>query len=141
MALDHVRVGHEWPPRRVQRQRTRGWRLLEGTTYVGRPGRWGNPFPAGDPSPFSPQEAVRMYRELVEHGETWWTDLVGTRYEFRQRFTRGCAYARRGGLVVPTVAEVRQELAGRDLACWCPLDAPCHADVLLALANPTEAAR
>ncbi|MBB4212022.1 uncharacterized protein DUF4326 [Rhodothalassium salexigens DSM 2132] len=27
------------------------------------------------------------------------------------------------------------ELRGRDLACWCPLDQPCHADVLLALAN------
>jgi Domain of unknown function (DUF4326) len=28
------------------------------------------------------------------------------------------------------------ELAGRDLACWCPLNQPCHADVLLELANP-----
>lgn len=26
-------------------------------------------------------------------------------------------------------------LRGRNLACWCPLDQPCHADVLLALAN------
>ncbi|HEY9371501.1 DUF4326 domain-containing protein [Streptomyces sp.] len=28
-----------------------------------------------------------------------------------------------------------RELAGRDLACWCPLDQPCHADVLLEIAN------
>jgi hypothetical protein len=34
-----------------------------------------------------------------------------------------------------TVDEVRRELRGRDLACYCPLDGPCHADVLLALAN------
>jgi hypothetical protein len=27
-------------------------------------------------------------------------------------------------------------LRGKDLACWCPLDQPCHADVLLELANP-----
>ena len=27
------------------------------------------------------------------------------------------------------------ELRGHDLACWCPLDGPCHADVLLELAN------
>ena len=27
------------------------------------------------------------------------------------------------------------ELRGKDLACWCPLDQPCHADVLLELAN------
>ena len=26
-------------------------------------------------------------------------------------------------------------LKGRDLACWCPLDQPCHADVLLEIAN------
>jgi hypothetical protein len=35
----------------------------------------------------------------------------------------------------PTIAQVRFELRGRDLACWCPLDQPCHADVLLELAN------
>lgn len=29
-----------------------------------------------------------------------------------------------------------KELTGKDLACWCPLDQPCHADVLLRLANP-----
>lgn len=28
-------------------------------------------------------------------------------------------------------AEAALELAGRDLACWCPLDQPCHADELL----------
>jgi hypothetical protein len=33
-------------------------------------------------------------------------------------------------------AALRRDLAGRDLACWCPLDRPCHADVLLELANP-----
>lgn len=31
------------------------------------------------------------------------------------------------------------ELHGKDLACWCPLEQPCHADVLLALANPEMA--
>lgn len=30
------------------------------------------------------------------------------------------------------------ELRGKDLACWCPLDQPCHADVLLAIANVAE---
>ena len=34
-----------------------------------------------------------------------------------------------------TVDDVRQELRGRDLACYCPLNEPCHADVLLAIAN------
>jgi Domain of unknown function (DUF4326) len=33
-------------------------------------------------------------------------------------------------------SEVRLELGGHDLACWCPLDGPCHADVLLTVARP-----
>ena len=33
------------------------------------------------------------------------------------------------------VDDVKRELRGRDLACYCPLDEPCHADVLLAVAN------
>ena len=32
-------------------------------------------------------------------------------------------------------AEARRLLRGHDLACWCPLDQPCHADVLLEVAN------
>jgi Domain of unknown function (DUF4326) len=31
-----------------------------------------------------------------------------------------------------------KELRGKNLACWCPLDHPCHADVLLELANADE---
>lgn len=35
----------------------------------------------------------------------------------------------------PTLGEIKRELRGKDLACWCPLGQPCHADVLLELAN------
>ena len=31
------------------------------------------------------------------------------------------------------------ELRGKDLMCWCPLSEPCHADVLLELANAPDA--
>lgn len=34
-----------------------------------------------------------------------------------------------------TIEDVKHELRGRDLACYCPLDEPCHADVLLSIAN------
>lgn len=33
------------------------------------------------------------------------------------------------------LAELRDELAGHDLMCWCRLDQPCHADILLQIAN------
>jgi len=36
----------------------------------------------------------------------------------------------------PEIAEhAREELRGKDLCCWCPLGQPCHADVLLEVAN------
>ena len=35
----------------------------------------------------------------------------------------------------PTTREIRKELRGKNLACFCPLDQPCHADVLLKIAN------
>lgn len=41
----------------------------------------------------------------------------------------------RGRFCDVTVDDIRSELVGRDLACWCPLDQPCHADVLIELAN------
>ena len=39
------------------------------------------------------------------------------------------------GRLTVTVDDVKRELRGRDLACYCPLDEACHADVLLAIAN------
>jgi Domain of unknown function (DUF4326) len=36
----------------------------------------------------------------------------------------------------PWESQIRDLLGGRDLVCWCPLDQPCHADILLTLANP-----
>ena len=106
-------------PRRIQRQRTKGWRMPEGAVYVGRGTKWGNPFRVGTVGPDDcmvcrdAAEAVLKYRsELTTFGDS-------------VNFT-GC-----------TPTEIREELRGKDLACWCPLDQPCHADVLLELANST----
>lgn len=40
-----------------------------------------------------------------------------------------------GSVEPPSLDRVRHALAGRNLACWCALDGPCHADLLLAIAN------
>lgn len=108
-------------PKRIQRKRTKGWRMPEGAVYVGRGSRWGNPWKVGstawtvlpggliDKTPHPPltrEQAVESYRNSEE---AWASDLRGEDW-----------YA---------------PLRGRDLACWCPLDHPCHADVLLELAN------
>lgn len=127
-------------PVRLQRRRTKGYRLPPNAVYVGRPSLWGNPFRVGSPDPFdnafSAAEAVRLFRALIAADR-----------RFRDF----------------------EPLRGHDLACWCPLPcgepvalygvaygdlydpcakpkghegghdpsvAPwCHADVLLELAN------
>lgn len=96
-------------PIRIQRKRTKGWRMPEGAVYVGRPSRWGNPWtvghrnPWGDPQLIDAATAVELFRYGIDHP-----------------FGRQVA---------------REALRGRDLACWCPLDQACHGDVLLELAN------
>lgn len=100
-------------PIRIQRQRTRGWRMPENTVYVGRPTRFGNPFrPLFYSDPQRVLEAVIRYRAWLS-----------------------------GDLEAPHSAQSRPHpdwiagLRGKNLACWCRLDQSCHADVLLELAN------
>lgn len=122
-------------PKRIQRKRTKGWRMPEDAVYVGRPSKWGNPIDLSDvgaqyPSLNVVQVAtlvVRDFRVLAERGRLGFPNW---------RFLGG----RRGPVVewaytYPPLDEIRDELAGRNLACWCPIDEPCHADVLLELAN------
>jgi hypothetical protein len=90
-------------PQRIQRKRTKGWKMPPNTVSVTRPGQWGNPFKV---SPGHDAAAcVREFRAYV----------IG-------RIEAGTGY--------PLAA-----LRGKNLACFCPLDQPCHADVLLELAN------
>lgn len=94
-------------PRRVQRRRTRGWRMPVGAVYVGRGSQWGNPYTIAE---FGRDEALSKYRAhlaIVQNCTPW----------------------------------VFKELRGKDLACWCALvdkdgnPVPCHADILLEMAN------
>ena len=85
-------------PDRIQRKRTKDWKMPVNAIYVGRPTRWGNPFADQDNA-----ELVRLFRD-------------------------NC-------LTPEFICSDRSELKGKVLACWCPLDQPCHADVLLKIAN------
>ena len=120
-------------PQRIQRQRTKGWRKPSGAVYVGRGSKWGNPYRVADGTVGTPRAAVWRYRDLISM-----CDRLGTPY--RLGFTRG----HEGIWTRDIIATIRAELAGRDLMCWCPLTdssgqrMPCHADVLLELANRGE---
>lgn len=105
-------------PTRVQRTRPRvkgAKGMPPGAVYVGRPGKWGNPFPAYDSTTKERALATLLFANLLASRDT---------HPFPEHV-----------MPYPSDEEIRSELAGRDLACWCPLGDPCHADVLLAVAN------
>lgn len=110
-------------PIRIQRARTPRWRLPENTVCVGRPSRWGNPFvivPAKD------MWAVQYRGTTLVRWDTKELAAADAVDRFRLQATRE---------IPGFVESAKAELAGKNLACWCPLTAPCHADVLLELAN------
>ena len=116
-------------PYRIQRQRTKGCRMAENTVYVGQGTKWRNPW------------------EVTPHedGRATVTDPIScTAFESVPAAAAHAVSSFRWQLLNHpnvlgfTETEARAELAGKNLACSCPLDQPCHADVLLEIANREE---
>ena len=98
-------------PHRVQLKRTKGWRMPENTVKVDRTTCWGNPFVVGQEGIETASEAVAAFRDFAH--------------------VEGC-----GTVPYQTLARMAaSDLRGKNLACWCRQGDPCHADVLLELAN------
>lgn len=123
-------------PKRIQLRRTKGWRKPEGAIVVARPSKWGNPFVIGSEAsvcvrgddgvlydfggiPMDASLTVAMYR--AEWEARLEPPLAGTHADDVEWWREQCA-------------EI-ETLRGHDLCCWCDLSSPCHADVLLELAN------
>lgn len=118
-------------PKRIQRKRTKGWRMPDGAVYVGRPTVYGNPFTGPD--------AASQFR-------TWWEGRGNPKSPYFSMFPE-----RMDGLMGALFQTEPNRLRGHDLACWCPLCpahadgkpfgvicpdcAPCHADPLGEIAN------
>lgn len=127
-------------PKRIQRKRVKGWRMPEGAVYVGRGSRWGNPF---------------KVKWVAYFGEWWVEDPTddgalgggllfsgsGPDSQALAHITAASLFRDHTGPLglfeydQDDLALLSERLAGRDLACWCPEDLACHADVLLELAN------
>lgn len=105
-------------PGRIQRRRTKGWRMPANTVSVTRPGVFGNPWRVGPE--LTADQAIRNYRAWLEDGECSLSD------DLQRWRLRLCARL--------------PELIGKNLACYCEPTAPCHADVLLAYVNGSVAA-
>ncbi len=106
-------------PVRVQLSRAKGWRMPEGTVKVDRSTEWGNPFRVGQTYP-----AVEGHIGGCSCGEVRIADARDAVAAFR-------AWAEDQARPLGDLSALR----GKNLACWCAPDAPCHADVLLELAN------
>ena len=102
-------------PKRVQRKRTKGWRMPDGARYVGRPSKWGNPFHVGGKAHVFMlggwvQEDIPNAAVAVGMFEDWLSQKVNVRRD-------GDWY--RNNMLVSLSAG---ELFGLDLVCWCPLE-------------------
>lgn len=102
------------PPRRIQCRRTAGWKMPANTVYVGRPTRFGNTFRIGDHETITRNGNTERVM-VINHSHA-----VALYREFQLHEDEALA---------------RRELPGKNLACWCPTDLPCHADLLLEAAN------
>jgi hypothetical protein len=100
-------------------QRAKGWRKPPNTVVVSRPSRFGNPF--------TMDEAMRRDPTLTKAGAR--RVVVD---EFRSMTRSPSAREQHG---YPSDEDIKRELRGNNLGCWCPEDGPCHVDVLLEIAN------
>jgi hypothetical protein len=114
-------------PVRVQLSRAKGWRMPPNTVKVDRTTRWGNPWRVENERKWNngwvvldPDWSPRPLRHYCE-GAVSAVRLAVALY--------------RDWMATPFAPDV-SELRGLNLACWCKPHLPCHADVLLELANP-----
>ncbi len=112
-------------PSRIRLSRAKGWRLPENAVSVARPGKFGNPFKVDEcrAAGFSGTDWQVAYR-CVDAFRVW----LGPRWRINWDGEESEAARTKLLDALPT-------LRGKNLACWCAPDQPCHADVLLEMAN------
>lgn len=120
-------------PRRIRLSRTKGWRMPPDTLKVDRSTGFGNPFPIRPCTVTCCGAETGHWSVGTFDGPGFW--VRPTEADARALSVR----AFRTWLTAPSrahlVARAQHQLRGKNLACWCPLDQPCHADVLLEIAN------
>lgn len=90
----------------IQRKRVKGWRMPGNCVCVTRPGRYGNPYKAGDRT----NSGHLITKEVAC-------------YLYEQNLREKYSY--------DELREFLRPLLGKDLACFCPMGDVCHRDVLI----------
>jgi hypothetical protein len=99
--------------KRIQRKRTKGWRLPANAKCVDRSTKFGNPFD---------------WQDYVDQ----WTTECQARQHAKDDYRRWLnGEINRWTIKRDWILEHLEDLRGFDLACWCPLAQACHADVLI----------
>ena len=110
-------------PIRIQLSRAKGWRMPGNTVKVDRATKWGNPHRAGDVGVENHAAAVSLFCKGLG------LEAYGQPCEL---------HVPHPGSPLGRMLNDIGELRGKNLACWCKLGSPCHADVLLELANAPQ---
>lgn len=123
--------------KRIQRKRTKGYKMPPGAVYVGRPTKWGNPFRL---TPDGWIECYSINRNILNPWIIWSISGGFSLIDILQLYELWVVgmMAEKLFLPKPPSNQMFETLRGHDLFCWCPLDRPCHADILLKLANQPE---
>lgn len=137
-------------PERIQLSRRKGWRMPGNTVSVARPGMHGNPYIVRfDPDWNGVRINALTMQPIIENGP--WLCEIPKGPKAHPEAVGGWWFADKRDAAVKAVALFRlratelligepirerlPSLRGKNLACWCKLGEPCHADVLLELAN------
>ena len=107
----------------------RSWRMPPNTMSVARPRMLGNPFPT---DVYGRDEAIAKFRRWITGNMSASEMSTSSRWD---RWSNGPGEPVSLVTVRSWARLMMIQARGKNLACWCPLDQPCHADVLLELAN------
>lgn len=110
--------------KRIQRKRTKGWRMPKNTIYVGRPTKFGNPFKVENGRLLSFNVNLKKWVSYPGIYDETAAVVMYERWIKKQEYSTG----------LPTAPDY-SVLKGKNLACFCSPNKPCHADILLKLAN------
>jgi len=122
-------------PIRVQLRRTKGWKMPPNTVKVNQSSGFRNPFPICKCKSTSMGVTTDSWVVGTWDGPAMW--FLDTKQEAAELSVKAF---RAWFLVSGLLDRAKVELRGKNLACWCPLSSPCHADVLLELANKEQPA-
>jgi len=136
-------------PIRIQRKRTKGFKLESPNglpiVYVGRGSKWGNPFRVVDikgewyikceDSDIQAQIIVENCHLIYLTKTEAVKDAIKCYEIWLFPYTHESGNMRDLLVSLAMSDKIKDELKGRNLACWCPLDQECHAETLLEYAN------